>query len=52
MRRALSAWQDAGLAVGRMEVTPEGRIIITAPEAEHPEKQVPAKGPRQWSKIG
>ena len=25
MRRALSVWQDAGLPVGRMEVTPERR---------------------------
>ncbi|MDS9468185.1 hypothetical protein RGQ15_11470 [Paracoccus sp. MBLB3053] len=51
MRRALAAWQGAGLAVGRMEVTPEGRIIITAPEMDKPAEPAQAKGPKQWSKI-
>lgn len=52
MRRALSVWQDAGLPVGRMEVTPEGRIIITAPEVDKPAASAQGKGPKQWSKIG
>lgn len=50
IRRALAAWKDAGLPVGKMEVTPEGRIIITAPTVDSTPK--PAQtGPKQW-KIG
>lgn len=51
MRRALAAWKDAGLEVGRMEVTPEGRIIITVPEVDN-KPQPQQSGPRQWKKIG
>lgn len=49
MRRALAAWKDAGLVVGRMEITPEGRVIITAPVDSDPKPD--QAGPKQW-KIG
>ncbi|HBU16176.1 MAG TPA: hypothetical protein DEF16_16360 [Gemmobacter sp.] len=51
IRRAIGAWKAAGLQIGKMEVTPEGKIILTAPVAE-PEKEVPHSGPRQWRKTG
>lgn len=48
IRRALAAWKDAGLPVGRMEVTAAGDIIISAPEAASlPEKPKQAV-PREW----
>ena len=52
MRRALSAWKDAGLAIGRMEVTPEGRIIITAPDMDKVDTPALTAGPKPWRKIG
>lgn len=51
IRRVLAAWKDAGLPIGRMEVTPQGHIIITALEVDSVQKQ-PQTGPKQWSKIG
>lgn len=52
IRRALSAWKDAGLVVGKMEVTRDGDVIITAPELDKQEAPAQAGGPRQWRKIG
>ena len=52
MRRALAAWQNAGLPVGKMEVTAEGRVTITAPDVDKPEAKAQGNGPKQWSKIG
>lgn len=31
IRRALAAWQDAGLPVGGVEVAPDGTVRILAP---------------------
>lgn len=51
IKRALAAWREAGLAVGRMEVTPDGAIILTTP-ADKAEKPEQSAGPKQWRKIG
>lgn len=51
MRRVITAWKEAGLSVGQMEVTPEGRIIISATPPAENTTAAPAPGaPRQWRK--
>lgn len=51
IRRAIAAWKDAGLPIGRMEVTPQGHIIIAVPDVDK-ETPAPQDRPRQWNKIG
>ncbi len=52
IRRAIAAWQNAGLSIGRMEVTPEGKIILTAQELDTNPIPKQTGGPKKWQNIG
>lgn len=49
--RAINAWKaGTGQPVGRMEVTPDGRVIITAPEVDTQPESPQSSGPKRWTK--
>ena len=47
IRRAITAWKNAGLTVGAVEVSPDGTIRITTPidRAEEPQQR---QAPKKW----
>ena len=47
IRRAISAWKAAGLAVGAVEVAPDGTIRITTP-VDQTEEQTQRSTPKKW----
>jgi hypothetical protein len=47
IRRAITAWRNAGLAVGAVEVAPDGTIRITTPVDQSAEPAHRAE-PKKW----
>lgn len=47
IERVLQAWVSLGLAVGGVEVSPDGTVRVLPPLAEA-KKPVHPKGPRSW----
>ena len=48
LRRAVKGVKDAGLPLQRVEISPDGRIVIITADNEHKER---GSEPNEWDKV-